>query len=166
MVWCHTVLTRFALSKKGLGLNNTLILNAIGFGSSTDPWTNVYNITIGNLIISLLGNLPGYFLGAFLVDTIGRRRLQLIGFVGQVIMYTILATAYDKILNQSIALFMVLYAIAQVFNNFGANLTTFIIGKYFARIGHSKFNLTAYIAAEGKKTFRLNVCSGLMLLVV
>lgn len=111
----------------GLGLNNTLILNAIGFGSSPDPFTNVYNLTIGNLIIALLGNIPGYFLGAFFLDRIGRRNLQMIGFGCQVIMYTILATAYDKILNTSIVLFMILYAIAQVFNNFGANLTTFII---------------------------------------
>ncbi|TPX48103.1 hypothetical protein SeMB42_g01670 [Synchytrium endobioticum] len=111
----------------GLGLNNTLILNAIGFGDSPDPWTNVYNLTIGNLIISMLGNLPGYFLGAFFLDRIGRRNLQLLGFGGQVIMYTILATGYDKILETSIAAFMVLYATAQIFNNFGANLTTFII---------------------------------------
>ena len=62
------------------------------------------------------GNLPGYFLGAFCLDRIGRRKLQLIGFGGQVIMYTILATAYDRILHTSVALFMVLFAIAQVFN--------------------------------------------------
>ncbi|TPX33604.1 hypothetical protein SmJEL517_g03581 [Synchytrium microbalum] len=111
----------------GLGLNNTLILNAIGFGASTDPWQNVQNLTVGNLIIALLGNIPGYFLGATFLDRIGRRNLQMIGFGGQVVMYTILATAYDKILKTSVALFMVLYAIAQIFNNFGANLTTFII---------------------------------------
>ncbi|KAG1221307.1 hypothetical protein G6F68_020961 [Rhizopus microsporus] len=48
------------------------------------------------------------------------------GFTMLTIMFVILGFGYNKILETSNALFIVLYTITQIFFNFGPNTTTFI----------------------------------------
>lgn len=111
----------------GLGLNNSIILNQIGFAKGATPYDSMLKIVYGNLIISLLGNLPGYFAAIFAIDRIGRRTMQLLGFGALTVFYVILAVFYHQILDFSLALFIVLYTCAQFFINFGPNVTTFIV---------------------------------------
>ncbi|TPX65976.1 hypothetical protein SpCBS45565_g04778 [Spizellomyces sp. 'palustris'] len=111
----------------GLGLNNSIILSQIGFAKGATPYDSLLKIVLGNLIISLLGNLPGYFAAAAVIDRIGRRRLQLLGFAALTIFYVVISAAYNQILRTSVALFVVIYTCAQFFVNFGPNVTTFII---------------------------------------
>jgi PHS family inorganic phosphate transporter-like MFS transporter len=45
----------------------------------------------------------------------------------EVILFTIIAAAYDTLKEQAIAIFIILFALIQFFFQFGANATTFII---------------------------------------
>ncbi|CAG8824602.1 24902_t:CDS:2, partial [Racocetra persica] len=65
----------------GIGLNNNIILKRIGFlGDGTDPYETLFNASVGNIIIALLGTVPGYWVTVFTVDQWGRRPIQLMGF--------------------------------------------------------------------------------------
>lgn len=57
----------------GLGLNNSAILSAIGYASADNVYLNLHNIAVGNLILSVAGNIPGYWVSVLLIDTIGRK---------------------------------------------------------------------------------------------
>jgi PHS family inorganic phosphate transporter-like MFS transporter len=96
-----------------------------------------------------MGTVPGYWFTVFLIDKIGRKRIQIIGFVALTILYLIIGFAYDQIKSASMIAFIVIYTLAQFFTNFGPNTTTFIIpGEVFP----TKFRSTAHgiSAAMGK----------------
>lgn len=110
----------------GIGLNNTIILQSIGYGSGT-PYQTLYNVSIGNIIIALLGTVPGYWFTVFLVDKWGRIPIQKMGFIILTVLYLLLGLAFNPIKNTSSALFVFIFALTQFFTNFGPNTTTFII---------------------------------------
>ncbi|KAK4511138.1 Esa1p-associated factor [Mucor velutinosus] len=133
----------------GLGLNNSIILSAIGFGSDSDPYTAVFRTCVGNIIINLLGSVPGYWISVFTIDKLGRKTIQIMGFAMLTIMFVVLGFGYEKILATSQVLFIVLYTITQLFFNFGPNTTTFIVpGECFP----TRYRSTAHgiSAASGK----------------
>ncbi|CEI85793.1 Putative Phosphate:H symporter [Rhizopus microsporus] len=133
----------------GLGLNNSIILTNIGFGGSSDPYTSVFRVCVGNVIINLLGSVPGYWISVFTIDKLGRKTIQIMGFIMLTIMFVILGFGYEKILATSNVLFIVLYTITQIFFNFGPNTTTFIVpGECFP----TRYRSTAHgiSAASGK----------------
>lgn len=133
----------------GLGLNNSIILSNIGFGSDSDPYTAVFRTCVGNIIINLLGSVPGYWISVFTIDKLGRKTIQIMGFTMLTILFIILGFGYDKILATSNVLFIVLYTITQLFFNFGPNTTTFIVpGECFP----TRYRSTAHgiSAASGK----------------
>lgn len=65
----------------GLGLNNSTVLDAIGFTAGRTIYHNLRNIAVGNLVLVCAGSLPGYWLSVFTIDTLGRKSIQLIGFI-------------------------------------------------------------------------------------
>jgi MFS family permease len=69
----------------GLGLNSSIVLKAIGFGTPTGTggllvYNNLKAISVGNIILSVGGLIPGYYATLLLVDSWGRRPIQLMGF--------------------------------------------------------------------------------------
>ena len=81
----HTCLVQIAFY--GLGLNSSIILTAIGFGSPSASLTGVdamyeslKNTCLGNLILSVAGFVPGYWAAFLVIDRWGRKSLQLMGF--------------------------------------------------------------------------------------
>ncbi|CAO3596218.1 unnamed protein product [Absidia cylindrospora] len=133
----------------GLGLNNTYILSAIGYAKKDTPFETLWANTVGQIIITCLGSLPGYYLTVFTVEKLGRRKIQIMGFAMTTILFTILAAAYYPLRDNAIAAFIAIFTLAQLFMNFGANATTFIIpGEVFA----SKVRASAHgiSAASGK----------------
>lgn len=48
----------------GLGLNNAIILNAIGWSGGKNVYQIYYNTAVGNLILVLAGAVPGYWVSA------------------------------------------------------------------------------------------------------
>lgn len=53
---------RFALNVAfyGLSFNSNIILQSIGFGLTEDVYSNMFNSAVGQIIIVLLGSIPGY----------------------------------------------------------------------------------------------------------
>ncbi|EGN98965.1 hypothetical protein SERLA73DRAFT_108199 [Serpula lacrymans var. lacrymans S7.3] len=142
----------------GLGLNNSVILTAIKFGSPSGPtntsqyvYSNLYNICVGNLVLSVAGLIPGYWVSFLFIDSWGRKPIQLMGFTMLAILFIIMGFAYDR-LNATSAgrnAFVFLYCLANFFQNFGPNTTTFIVpGEAFP----TRYRSTAHgiSAASGK----------------
>ncbi|KAI7823100.1 major facilitator superfamily domain-containing protein [Kickxella alabastrina] len=123
----------------GINLNSSIVIGAIGFAGniSTDkPSKFIIRNCLGNIIINIS-------------DPIGRKKIQLIGFGALTILYLILGFGYHQILGKSSGAFIFLFSLAQLFQNFGPNVTTFVIpGEVFP----TRFRSTAHgiAAASGK----------------
>ncbi|CAG8551314.1 962_t:CDS:2 [Paraglomus brasilianum] len=111
----------------GIGLNNSVILSNIGYAKDPDPFKTLWNLSIGNILIAVLGTVPGYWFTVALVDVWGRKPIQLMGFGVLTVLFLVLGVAYKQILKTSTALFIVIFTLCQFFQNFGPNTTTFII---------------------------------------
>lgn len=79
----------------GLGLNSSIILKAIGFGGGTAKGTlgiyeSLYNISVGNLILSAAGLIPGYWVAFLFIDSWGRKPIQLMGFIVLTILFLVM----------------------------------------------------------------------------
>jgi len=111
----------------GLGLNNSIILQAIGYANHRDDNTYkiLHEIAVGNVIIQFCGSLPGYYVAVGLIDIIGRKTMQIGSFLLLTIMFLIIGCCYDDLYAQeSKASFITLFVLCQFFMNFGANTTT------------------------------------------
>ncbi|KAI1179392.1 major facilitator superfamily domain-containing protein [Nemania sp. FL0916] len=108
----------------GLGLNNQLILQAIGYAKGVTLHETLHKGAVGMIILVIAGSLPGYWTSILLIDTIGRKPLQIMGFFVLTIVFSVLGFRYYQL--SSGALFA-LYIIANYFFNFGPNTSTFII---------------------------------------
>ncbi|CAG8620494.1 17623_t:CDS:2, partial [Racocetra fulgida] len=75
-----TSVSWFVLDVAFYGLNNSIILQAIGFSDGHDVYTSLWNMSVGNIIITMLGTVPGYWFTVFLVDKWGRVKIQLMVF--------------------------------------------------------------------------------------
>lgn len=140
----------------GLGLNSGIILQAIGFGTPVmkgvpGVYENLKNICVGNLILSVAGLIPGYWASFFFIDKWGRKPIQLLGFIMLTTIFTIMGFCYESLTatRSATKVFVVLYCLANFFQNFGPNTTTFIIpGEVFP----TRYRSTAHgiSAASGK----------------
>ncbi|KAI1914475.1 acid phosphatase pho5 [Ophidiomyces ophidiicola] len=110
----------------GLGLNNSIVLSAIGYTGGNNMYEIMFNTAVGNLILVCAGAIPGYWVTVFTVDTLGRKPIQIMGFTMLTILFIIIGFAYDKLLHSHNGL-LALYVLAQFFFNFGPNATTFIV---------------------------------------
>lgn len=112
------------LAYYGLGLNNSTVLNAIGYSSGDTIYELLLHTAIGNIVLICAGALPGYWLSIATIDTIGRKSIQIIGFLILTILFCIIGFAYASLSEGAL---LGLYIVAQIFFNFGPNTTTFII---------------------------------------
>jgi PHS family inorganic phosphate transporter-like MFS transporter len=118
----------------GLGLNSSIILQAIGFGGSTPKtgagaFLNLKHICVGNIILAIAGLIPGYWVSFIFIDWWGRKPIQLLGFTMLTILFVIMGFGYDKLTSTpgNTKAFVFLYCLANFFQNFGPNTTTFVI---------------------------------------
>ncbi|ORY65222.1 major facilitator superfamily domain-containing protein [Pseudomassariella vexata] len=132
----------------GLGLNNTIVLHAIGYASGETLYHQLFNNAIGTIILAVAGSLPGYWTAIFTIDTLGRKPLQIFGFIFLTIIFCILGFFYRH-LHQGAML--ALYVIAQFFFNWGPNTTTFVLpGECFpTRYRSSGHGLSAAMGKVG-----------------
>lgn len=130
----------------GIGLNNTVILTTIGFATGSNVYLYFRNVAIGNLIITIAGAIPGYWVTVALVDTIGRKTIQLMGFAVLTVLFCIIGFGYHVIGEWGL---FACFVLAQFFFNFGPNATTFIVpGECFP----TRYRSTSHgiCAASGK----------------
>ena len=152
-------------------------INYSGTGSQTPQtggpgvYQSLHNISVGNVVLCVGGLIPGFWVSFALIDRWGRRPIQLMGFIMLTILFFIMGTlcslykrwpaniifagfAYiqlnpkDKSTTTTNA-FFALVCIANFFENFGPNTTTFVIpGEAFP----TRYRSTAHgiSAASGK----------------
>jgi len=142
----------------GLGLNSSIVLSAIGFGSPSKSITgglsvyeNLRAISVGNIILSVGGLIPGYYATMLFIDSWGRKPIQLMGFGLLTIIFCCMGFGFDALTKnaETTKAFVFLYCIANFFQNFGPNSTTFVIpGEAFP----TRYRSTAHgiSAATGK----------------
>jgi PHS family inorganic phosphate transporter-like MFS transporter len=132
----------------GLGLNNSIILSAIGWSGGSTVYETFYNSAVGNLILICAGAIPGYWVTVATVDFVGRKPIQLMGFIMLTILFIVIGFAYDP-LKHSHNCLLALYVLGQFFFNFGPNATTLIVpGECFPTRYLSTSN--GFSAASGK----------------
>ncbi|KAI8670610.1 hypothetical protein NCS57_00533100 [Fusarium keratoplasticum] len=132
----------------GLSLNNGTILKVIGYSSKDahNVYEFLYNTAVGNIIIVLAGAVPGYWVSVATIDTLGRKTIQLGGFLILTILFIVMGFAYNHISSNGL---LAIYVLAQFFFNFGPNTTTFIVpGEVFP----TRYRSTSHgiSAASGK----------------
>ncbi|KAH9954295.1 major facilitator superfamily domain-containing protein [Russula dissimulans] len=140
----------------GLGLNSSIVLKTIGFGTSPAKgslgvYQSLNNVSVGNIILAAGGLIPGYWASFFLIDVVGRKPIQFMGFFVLTILFLIMGFAYRALNNTKSHSnwFVVLYCLANFFQNFGPNVTTFVVpGEAFP----TRYRSTAHgiSAASGK----------------
>ncbi|GAA6001453.1 hypothetical protein JCM10207_006674 [Rhodosporidiobolus poonsookiae] len=139
----------------GLGLNSSIILSAVGYGSATTGTTQekrfytLWNSAVGNIIIIVAGFIPGFWASFLLIDKWGRKPIQLMGFCVLTITLCCMGFGYHKLKDNAVGAFVFLYCITNFFQNFGPNTTTFVIpGEVFP----TRYRSTAHgiSAASGK----------------
>ncbi|MCL8208852.1 MAG: MFS transporter [Actinomycetia bacterium] len=102
----------------GNGVSSSLILKAL------EPHATLLHTILTSALIFLLAALPGYGVAALAIDHMGRKRIQVMGFV-------IMALAYASIwlvpaVLAHTVIFLVIYAVSYFFIEFGPNTTTFV----------------------------------------
>lgn len=100
----------------GLSLNNSVILTAIGYTGGSNVYEVLFNNAVGNIIIICAGTVPGYWFTVALCDRIGRKPIQIMGFVVLTILFCIIGFAYNQLGTKGIFALIVL---AQFFIQFG-----------------------------------------------
>ncbi|RAK96960.1 MFS general substrate transporter [Aspergillus ibericus CBS 121593] len=81
----------------GLGLNNSIILTAIGWNGGSTVYEYFYRNAVGNLILICAGAIPGYLMTVATVDWLGRKPIQITGFVILTILFIIIGFAYEPL---------------------------------------------------------------------
>ncbi|KAF8704609.1 phosphate transporter, partial [Rhizoctonia solani] len=144
-----------------LGLNPSSMLKRLDFVSKACSTQyraeNAHNIlrgvSRGNLILAAGGLIPGYWFTFLFIDSWGRKPIQIMGFIVLTILFIVIGATWD-ILHEHIdnyggSVLVFLYCLANFFQNFGPNTTTFIVpGEAFP----TRYRATAHgiSAASGK----------------
>ncbi len=89
------------------------------------PHASLLRHTLLSALIFLCFAVPGYILAAKKVDKIGRKTLQIIGFLMIGVCYA--AIAFIPHITQQLILFLAIFGVSFFFVNFGPNATTFLI---------------------------------------
>ncbi|KAJ7511641.1 major facilitator superfamily domain-containing protein [Mycena galericulata] len=131
----------------GINLNQNVVLQEIGFAGKTGTaWEKLFKVSTGNIIITALGFVPGYYASILLIEKLGRKWIQIQGFIMAAVFLAILAAKFHTL---SKAGFIVCFSFLQFFFNFGANTTTYC---YPAEVFPTRFRASAHglSAASGK----------------
>jgi len=131
----------------GINLNQNVVLQQIGYdGSSGSPWNRLFKVSTGNIIVTALGFVPGYWVSVLTIEKLGRKTIQLQGFLMSALFLGILAGKFHELSKPA---FIVNFALLQFFFNFGANTTTYC---YPAEVFPTRYKAFAHgiSAAAGK----------------
>ncbi|KAK7892529.1 hypothetical protein LTR67_007626 [Exophiala xenobiotica] len=114
----------FDIAFYGVNLNQSIVLSKIGFGKADTPWGTLWNTAVGNIIVSSAGYLPGFYIGIFLPDLVGRINQQFWCSVVVTILYAIWAGVTN---HTSTGGLVTLFTLSQLVLNMGPNTTTFLL---------------------------------------
>jgi len=117
-----TAIPWFALDVFFYGTNIFGPFVTAAIGLAKNPLAGIYT----QLYVVLAFLVPGYYVAAFLVDKMGRKAMQIMGFSMIATVYLIAALMLRNSIIIPTAI-LALYGIAQFFTNVGPNVTTFIM---------------------------------------
>jgi MFS family permease len=109
-----------------------------------DPGKDLLKDTLILLGIFTVAAFPGYFVAALTVDRLGRKRVQILGFVMMALAFGLMGVIPNVV--QYFWPFLVLYGLSFFFTQFGPNTTTFI---YPAEIFPVQLRTTGHGLAAG-----------------
>ena len=81
----------------GVNLNQSVLLADIGFSKGKTEYDTLLKNGYGNLIIAAAGYVPGYFLTIMFIEILGRRWIQIQGFLVCALMFGIIAGDYNHL---------------------------------------------------------------------
>lgn len=129
---------------------NPTVLVYIGFATKTGQ-AHAYLLTLaeGNILIALFASVPGYWAAVALIDRVGRRGLQLLGFGVMALAFLLVALFFGPLVQGYLWLFLTIYAMTFFFANMGPNTTTFVLP---SEVFPTKFRASGHgiSAASGK----------------
>ena len=102
-------------------MSTPLVIKSV-LGAGKHPLTETLALS---LLVFLVAAVPGYFLAAWVMDRIGHRRLQLIGFPLMGLAFLVIGVIPR--LTTVVAPFLIIYGISYFFAEFGPNTTTFVL---------------------------------------
>jgi len=94
-------------------------------GGSTCSGDLKHSLCIQMSITALIG-LPGYYVAVWLMDSMGRRTIQLQGFLFMALLFAVMGVGHAQLEDKPM-LMLALYGMTFFFSNFGPNSTTFIL---------------------------------------
>ena len=107
------------------GLFSSTLIAMMGLDTGVTPHEKLMSIAKFSIYLGLMA-LPGYWAASLVIDRVGLKRLQIIGFVLLIIVYTLMGSLWDKLIVYPV-LFVFLYGLSFFFCNFGPNTTTFVM---------------------------------------
>ena len=102
----------------GNTVSSPLVLHAIS------PKADLLHATLTQLAIFAIAAVPGYFVAAAMMDRLGRKPIQVLGFAMMAASFT--AMALIPGIEKLIFPFLFIYGISYFFTEFGPNATTFV----------------------------------------
>jgi PHS family inorganic phosphate transporter-like MFS transporter len=102
----------------GNTVSSPMVLHALA------PKTSLLTETLTQLAIFAIAAVPGYFVAAAMMDRMGRKPIQVLGFLMMAVSFT--AMALIPGIEQLIYPFLIIYGISYFFTEFGPNATTFV----------------------------------------
>eukprot|EP00929_Paragymnodinium_shiwhaense_P017177 TRINITY_DN12617_c0_g1_i1.p1 TRINITY_DN12617_c0_g1~~TRINITY_DN12617_c0_g1_i1.p1 ORF type:complete len:502 (-),score=108.10 TRINITY_DN12617_c0_g1_i1:636-2141(-) len=104
------------------------------FNSSITKEVHVTNLPAGDIradlarsLVIVLMMLPGYFVGVCFINKLGRKNVQVNGYICMSVLFAILALRFQALRDDKPYIFMMCYGLTFFFANFGPNLTTYVI---------------------------------------
>ena len=102
----------------GNTVSSPMVLGAIS------PNKSLLNHTLMQLVIFAIAAAPGYLLAAATIDRIGRKAIQMIGFIMMAVAFAAIAFMPD--VTRFVVPFIIIYGVSYFFTEFGPNSTTFV----------------------------------------
>ncbi|OAQ76909.1 inorganic phosphate transporter (predicted) [Purpureocillium lilacinum] len=163
----------FDIAYYGINLNQSIILSKIGYARGDDPWSTLWKIAVGNIIVQTAvhtdpsiqrllvqqqsitdldkGYLPGFFIGIPLADAIGRVRQQFYPSVAVCILYAIWAGISSPSVHTSSGGLLAMFALSQLLLCLGPNCTTFLLPSevFPTRVRGTAHGISAAVGKSG-----------------
>ena len=92
---------------------------AIGFNKTDNVYARFHNFAVGQLVLICAGAIPGYWVTVATVDILGRKVIQVMGFVVLTVVFAIIGFRYESLGQGGL---LALYILSQFFFNFGNSL--------------------------------------------
>ncbi len=102
----------------GNTVSSPLVLHAVA------PSESLMTETLTQLAIFAIAAVPGYFVAAAMMDRMGRKTIQILGFAMMALSFAAMAAIPG--IEKLIYPFLVVYGISYFFTEFGPNATTFV----------------------------------------